>query len=155
MKTIFVLIISLFLLVVASFTAFSQTGNNFKSEVFNINGVAIRGYDAVAFFTENKPVLGSKSFSYTWKGVSWQFASESNLNLFKASPEKYLPQYGGYCAYGTADGHKAKTEVDTWTIVDDKLYFNYNQNVKKLWLKNQKALIDSADRKWNWVKTME
>ena len=68
------------------------------------------------------------------------------------SPEKYAPQYGGYCAFGTADGHKAPTQAETWTIVDDKLYFNYNLKVKDLWNKNMKANIEKADKNWPTVK---
>jgi YHS domain-containing protein len=123
-----------------------------KSEVFVSGGKAIKGYDPVAFFTESKPVKGADSLSYQWKEATWLFSSRQNLEAFKASPDKYAPQYGGYCAYGTAAGHKAPTQTDTWTVVNDKLYFNYNSKVKEMWTKDQPALIKQADEKWPEVK---
>jgi YHS domain-containing protein len=111
------------------FTACTSNGQK-GAEIYQKNGAAIGGYDAVAFFTESKPVKGTADYSYQWKDATWKFASQQNLDSFAASPEKYAPQYGGYCAYGTADGHKAPTEVDTWTVLDGKLYFNYNQKLK-------------------------
>lgn len=122
-----------------------------KPEVFTTEAGAIQGYDPVAFFKESKPVLGTKELVYTWNGAEWHFSTQENLDLFKADPSKYAPQYGGYCAYGTASGHKAPTQPETWTIVDNKLYFNFNTNVQKLWNKNQKGLIDQADKKWPTV----
>lgn len=128
-----------------------------KAQVFNTDGTAIHGYDAVAFFTTGKPEEGVAQFTYKWMDVNWQFASNKNLEAFKAAPEKYAPQYGGYCAYGTADGdgHKAPTEIDTWTIAGDKLYFNYNKNVKNMWMKDQKRLIEKADKNWPELKDKE
>jgi YHS domain-containing protein len=123
-----------------------------KSEVFSNESGAIKGYDPVAFFTESKAVKGAKEFTHEWNGATWHFATKKNKDLFVANPEKYAPQYGGYCAYGTADGHKAPTETDTWTIVDSKLYFNYNQNVKVAWNKDQANLIKKADEQWPKIK---
>jgi YHS domain-containing protein len=97
-------------------------------------------------------VMGADSLSYDWKGAHWLFSSTQNRDAFKKAPERYAPQYGGYCAYGTAEGHKAPTQTDTWTIVNDKLYFNYNSNVKKSWVKNQQALIEKADQNWPALK---
>lgn len=119
-----------------------------KSEIFAPNGKAIKGFDPVAFFKDNKPVAGVDSLSFTWKGAEWLFSSRENLEDFKSNPEQFAPQYGGYCAYGTAAGHKAPTETDTWTILDGKLYFNYNTDVKAKWIKDQKALIEKADKNW-------
>jgi YHS domain-containing protein len=126
-----------------------------KSPVYATNGIALGGYDAVAFFTQSKPVKGSASYSYSWEGVNWLFADKADLESFKKSPMKFAPAYGGYCAYGTSEGHKAPTHADTWTIVNNKLYFNYNRKVKEMWLKNQSALIDSANRKWPLIMDME
>jgi YHS domain-containing protein len=123
-----------------------------KAAVFNTNGTAIHGYDAVAFFKAGKAEKGNTQFSYKWQDVNWQFASKENLEAFKVAPEKYAPQYGGYCAFGTADGYKAPTEIDTWTIAGDKLYFNYNKNVKVLWAKDQKNFIEKADKNWPEIK---
>ncbi|NHA05132.1 YHS domain protein [Mucilaginibacter sp. HC2] len=123
-----------------------------KSEIFAPGGKAIKGYDPVAFFTESKPVKGSDSLSYQWKDATWLFASRKNLEVFKSDPDKYAPQYGGYCAYGLSQGHKAPTQTDTWTVVNDKLYFNYNSKVKELWVKDQQSLIKTADEKWPALK---
>ena len=123
-----------------------------KSEIFTTGGKAIKGYDPVAFFTDSKPVKGSDSLSYQWKEATWLFASRKNLETFKSDPDKYAPQYGGYCAYGLSQGHKAPTQTDTWTVVNDKLYFNYNSKVKELWVKDQQSLIKTADEKWPGIK---
>ncbi len=126
-----------------------------KSPVYAPNGTALGGYDPVAFFTQSKPVKGSSSYSYSWEGVNWLFADQTDLESFKKSPINYAPQYGGYCAYGASQGHKAPTQADTWTIVDNKLFFNYNGKVKEMWLKNQSALIDSANVKWPLIMDKE
>jgi hypothetical protein len=123
-----------------------------ESEIFAPKGIAINGYDAVAFFTQSKPVKGSEDFSFDYKNATWLFANREDLEAFSGMPEKYAPQYGGYCAYGTAQGHKAPTEAGTWTIINDKLYFNYNQQVKQTWSKDRDHFIQVADEKWPTVK---
>lgn len=123
-----------------------------KSEVFITDGKAIKGYDPVAFFKESKPVKGVESLSYQYNDATWLFSSKTNLDAFKKDPEKYAPQYGGYCAYGTAGGHKAPTQTNTWTIVDGKLYFNYNDKVKESWNKQQAELIEKANTQWPLIK---
>jgi YHS domain-containing protein len=119
-----------------------------KGEVFATSRGAISGYDAVSFFTEQKPVKGKKEFSIKWKDATWYFSSEENKKAFVSDPEKYAPQFGGYCAYGVSQNHKSPTEIDTWTMVDGKLYFNYNNEVKQLWLKDQSNLIQLANKNW-------
>lgn len=126
-----------------------------KSQIYIVNGKAIKGYDPVAFFTDAKPVMGQDSLMLQWHDASWYFASRKNLEAFQAAPEKYAPQYGGYCAYGTAMGHKAPTEVDTWTVLDGKLYFNYNSKVKGTWSKDRPAFIKKADQTWPTIKDKE
>ncbi len=126
-----------------------------KAEIFQKDGAAIRGYDAVAFFSEGKPVKGDEKYSYEWKDARWLFSSQFNLDQFKQSPEKYAPQYGGYCAYGMADGHKAPTETETWTIIDHKLYFNYNKKVKELWSMDTRGMIEKADLNWPRLRNVE
>ena len=125
-----------------------------QPEIFSTNGKAIRGYDPVAFFNQSAPVKGADSLSYTWKNTEWLFSNRQNLESFKKDPEKFAPQYGGYCAYGVSDDHKSPTQTDTWTIVNDKLYFNYNTKVKEHWSKNREQLIEQADKKWPEVKKM-
>lgn len=116
-----------------------------KPEIFQKDGAAIQGYDPVAFFLEQKPVKGSPAYTTQWKGATWYFITKENLDAFAQSPETYSPQYGGYCAYGTAGGYKAPTEIDTWTIIDKKLYFNYNKKVKGDWSKDTPGYIKKAD----------
>lgn len=123
-----------------------------KSEIFAPDGKALKGYDPVAFFTEGKPVMGADSFTLTWKDANWYFSNKANLENFRSNPEKYSPQYGGYCAYGTSEGHKAPTQADTWTIINDKLYFNYNSKVKQAWIRNTDALIKKADMAWPEIR---
>ncbi|HEY0680072.1 MAG TPA: YHS domain-containing (seleno)protein [Chitinophagaceae bacterium] len=119
-----------------------------KSEIFVKNGAAIRGYDPVAYFTAGKPVKGDSKFTFSWKGANWQFSSSRNLELFKANPEKYAPQYGGYCAYGMANGYKAPTEPDAWSVVNGKLFLNYDEDVQKTWNKDRPGYIKKADANW-------
>jgi len=123
-----------------------------KSPVFITDDGAINGYDPVAYFTEGKPVKGKEEFTYNWNGAMWHFASAQNRDKFKASPEKYAPQYGGYCAYGTADGHKATTEPDAWTVSNGKLYLNHSKSVQTRWQSNQKQYIEKADANWPAIK---
>jgi hypothetical protein len=123
-----------------------------KPPTFIHSGKAIKGYDPVAYFTESKAVKGYDSLTLDWNNAKWYFSSGKNLDLFKANPEKYAPQYGGYCAYGLSNGYKAPTEPDAWTIVDGKLYLNYNLDVRKEWDKNRKERIEKADKNWPAVK---
>jgi YHS domain-containing protein len=123
-----------------------------QREVFSKSNQAIQGFDPVAYFKEAKPVKGKSEFSYAWKGSTWYFSNQENLNDFKANPDKFAPQFGGYCAYGVADGHKASTSPDAWTVVNGKLYLNYDKDVRELWKKDQKVFIKTAEEKWPQVK---
>jgi hypothetical protein len=126
-----------------------------QSEIFATDKGAINGYDAVSYFNQHKPELGKKEFMFIWKDEAWYFASAENLETFKANPERYAPQFGGYCAYGMSRGYKAKTDPDAWTIVDGKLYLNYNMEVKKIWSEKQAELIEKANQNWPGVKGMK
>lgn len=126
-----------------------------QKPVFAPDGKAIRGYDPVAYFTDSKPVPGKPNISYQYEGTDWYFASEKNRDAFKADPAKYAPQYGGYCAFGTSRGYKAPTQADAWTIVDGKLYLNYNTNVRTEWNKDQAGYIKKADANWPAIKDKE
>ena len=126
-----------------------------KSEVFNPSNKAIRGYHPVAYFTEGKAVKGNESLTYHWKDADWYFSSTQNLNSFSKNPDKYVPQYGGYCAYGLSEGHKAPTDPDAWTIVDGKLYLNYSKDIRTKWRESEKERIDKADKIWPGLKDKE
>jgi hypothetical protein len=116
------------------------------------DGVALKGYDVVAYFTEGKPIMGTKEFRHEWQGVKWQFSSAANRDLFAANPSKYAPQYGGYCAFGVSEGHKAKVDPSVWKIVDGKLYLNYDAGVGNEWRKDIPGRIAKANK--NWPKVM-
>jgi YHS domain-containing protein len=111
-------------------------------------GVAIEGYDPVAYFTDSKPVKGSPQFTYQWQGAVWHFASAQHRDAFAKSPESYAPQYGGYCAYGVSQGHTAPVDPTAWKIINSRLYLNYNKEVQELFLKDPSSAIEKADQNW-------
>jgi hypothetical protein len=112
------------------------------------NGVAIKGYDPVAYFTDSKPVKGSSAFTHQWMNSAWWFASAEHRDEFARNPEKYAPQYGGYCAYGVSQGHTVSIDPEAWTIIEGKLYLNYSKAVKKTWSEAIPQHIDEANRNW-------
>ena len=123
--------------------------NTLKNSLFGgRTDTAINGYDTVAYFTENKPVKGRDTFATDWMGAKWKFASQANLDLFKANPEKYAPQYGGYCAYGVTKDALVKVEPEQFTVRDGKLYLNYDADVQATWLKDPAGFIKAADAKF-------
>ena len=126
-----------------------------SSEVYKTDDGAIQGYDPVAYFKSGMAAKGDKQFSYVWSDAEWHFTNKENFDEFKANPLKYAPQYGGYCAYGTAGGHKAPTQPTAWTIVDGRLFLNYNDDVKTMWNKDRKVFIEKADKNWPTVKKSE
>lgn len=109
---------------------------------------AIRGYDPVAYFTESQPVKGQKEYLYNYKGAKWLFSNQENLDAFSANPDKYTPQYGGYCAYAVSTGSTASIKPEFFTIYEGKLYLNYSKSVYSKWLKKKDAYIEKADAKW-------
>jgi YHS domain-containing protein len=116
--------------------------------VYQYGGFAIRGYDAVAYYQQSAPVKGSSQFSYPWRGGTWLFANAENLGLFQADPERYAPQYGGYCAYAVSKGRTASIDPEAWTIVDGKLYLNYSKGVQTKWEHDVPGNIVKADKNW-------
>ncbi len=113
-----------------------------------VKGVAVGGYDPVAYFTEGKPVVGNPAITHEHAGAIWRFASEASRAAFKADPAKYAPQYGGYCAYAVSQGYTAKGDPNAWSIVGGKLYINYDQSVKRKWDKRQQTYIADGDANW-------
>jgi YHS domain-containing protein len=117
------------------------------------NGLGLKGHDPVAYFTSGEPTPGVDQYTYRWKGVTYRFASAENLEHFKADPEKYLPQYGGYCAYAMSINRIADISPDRWAIVDGRLYLNKNLLAHTLWSVSKSGNIESADRNWAvWPK---
>ncbi|MTI09409.1 YHS domain-containing (seleno)protein [Curvivirga aplysinae] len=110
---------------------------------------AVGGYDTVSYFTNGEPVKGSKDHKVTWNGATWLFSSAENKALFEADPEKYAPQYGGYCAWAVAEvneGYEGDPKI--WKIVDGKLYLNNNDSVQERWNKDIPGFIETANKNW-------
>ncbi len=135
---------------IASTAAFAAAPiNTLKNSLFGgSTDTAINGYDTVAYFTLSKPVKGLDSLVTEWMGAKWKFSSQAHLDLFKAAPEKYAPQYGGYCAFGVSRGYLVKVEPDQFTVLEGKLYLNYDADVQKQWLKDPAGYIKLADAKF-------
>ena len=137
-------------LVAMSFSALAaKPVNTLKNSFFaSQTDTAINGYDSVAYFTKSAPVKGLDAHTYEWKGAKWKFSNQANLELFKNNPEKYAPQYGGYCAYGVATDSLVKVDPDQFTIHEGKLYLNYDASIQKDWLKDIPGYIKKADAKF-------
>jgi len=114
----------------------------------NKQGYAIKGYDTVAYFTQSKAVKGLKELHYTWNHGVWLFSNAVNMALFKANPEKYAPQYGGYCAFAAAKGSLAKVDPTQFSVLNGKLYLNYNTRIQKKWTKQRDKFIQLGDQNW-------
>jgi YHS domain-containing protein len=112
------------------------------------DGLALHGYDPVAYFEQAKPVKGKAELTETWNGATWRFASEAHKERFAASPERFAPQYGGYCAKAVSENHTADVDPQAWKIVDGKLYLNYSPKVQKLWEEDILGRIARADANW-------
>jgi YHS domain-containing protein len=110
--------------------------------------VAIKGYDTVAYFTAGKAVKGTEDFTSSWHGMRWFFQSRENRDLFAASPEKYAPQYDGWCAWAMTEARKAVTNPEVWKIVDGKLYLNCSQAAYEKWSRDIPGHIKMADEIW-------
>lgn len=136
------MIAALFALTMLSAQAFAGALN------LNSNGVAIKGYDPVAYFTESKPVKGSGVHAATHDGAVYWFSNADNLKTFKANPAKYVPAYGGYCAYGVAQGVKVPIDPTAFKIVGGQLYLNITHDVQKTWEKDIPGYITKADKNW-------
>lgn len=114
----------------------------------NGDGVAIKGYDPVAYFTRSAAVKGSNEFRSEHDGAVYLFSSAQNLATFRANPAKYTPVYGGYCAYGVANGYKVQIDPQAFTVSDGKLYLNYSKPVRGQWLKDVPGYVSKADMNW-------
>ena len=133
--------------------SFATTGNSAFAGEINTdgNGVAIQGYDPVAYFAQSAAVKGSNSFRGEHDGAVYLFSSAENLATFEADPAKYVPQYGGYCAYGLAGGYKAPVQPEAFTVSEGKLYLNYNQSVREQWLRDIPGYVEKADGNWREI----
>lgn len=144
-------VVSILILSLVFGNLFAQ-GDAARLKNFNVKkNIAIEGYDPVSYF-DSKPTEGKENLPYVFKGVTYLFASQANLNKFKISPEKYEPAYGGWCAYAMGEtGEKVKIDPETFKILDGKLYLFYNfwgNNTLKGWNKDEKNLKGKADQNW-------
>lgn len=121
------------------------------SAIFADRGLAIRGYDVVAYFTQGRPTRGQAAFTHQWNGATWRFASASHRDQFAADPTKYAPQYGGFCAWAVSEGYEAPIDPTAWRIVDGKLYLNYNASIQRQWEADIPGRIARGDANWPTV----
>ena len=116
--------------------------------VYQHGGLAIRGYDPVAYYQQSAPVKGASQSSFQWQGANGLFVSAENRDRFQAEPERYAPQYGGYCAYAVSKGRTASIDPEAWKIVDGKPYLNYSKGVQKKWEQDVPGNIVKVNRNW-------
>jgi hypothetical protein len=121
-----------------------------KLIVVDANHVAIRGYDTVAYFTDGKAIKGSSEFVYVWGDARWQFSTAAHRNMFAADPDRYAPQYGGYCAGAMVSGVLTPADPQAWAIVDGKLYMIRNKALVDDWKAYESENIKQADESWKW-----
>ena len=138
MKTVNTLIIAAIAL---AYAAIAHAG-----KIYTKGGEAIGGYDTVAYFTDSKAVKGSSSHSYKWNGATWHFSSSKNLDLFKADPAKYAPQYGGHCAWAMSEkGSLVKVDPKKFDVYNGKLYLNYSGGTQKKWEADRAGMVKRGD----------
>ena len=121
-----------------------------KDPIFTafIGNVAIKGADPVAYFKEGRAVEGKSAFTHKWQGANWRFKDAANRDAFAAAPEKYAPQFGGYCAWAVSQGYTASIDPEAWSIVDGKLYLNYSKGVPARWSKDIPGNIAKGEANW-------
>jgi YHS domain-containing protein len=143
------------LLSVAAVLLTANTVLGATSEIFTgaLEGFGSGGYDPVTYQQSGGPKIGAAANTLEWKGAKWQFVSPENLASFKANPEKYAPQYGGYCAFAVSKGATAPGDPKVFTIVDGKLYLNYSKSVQVVWKKDVPGNISLANG--NWPKVLD
>jgi YHS domain-containing protein len=112
------------------------------------SGLALEGHDPVAYFTEQKPVKGDPAITTTLDGTTYRFATTANRDRFVQEPAKYLPQYGGFCAWAVSRGYTANGDPLAWRLVNGKLYLNYNQDVQRKWAEDAPGNINKGDANW-------
>ena len=134
--------------------AFSHTvsaghGEETKLISTSESGLAIRGYDTVAYFADGKPTVGSEALEYLWQGAAWRFKSRKHRAMFIANPTKYAPQYGAFCALGVSFHKAVPVDPNAWTIVEGKLYLNYSVEFREKWRADKAQNIKKADSIWS------
>jgi YHS domain-containing protein len=140
-------------LAIAGIFVFTTASHAGEDEIYTsfFSNAGAGGYDVVAYFAENMPVEGNDSFTTEYKDVNWNFSSQANLDKFKQNPEMYVPQYGGYCAWAVANGDTASGDPLQWTVLDNKLYLNYDVEIQTMWNADRENLIVRGDMNWPGV----
>ncbi len=116
--------------------------------VFAERGLAIRGYDPVAYFSEGRAVRGQAAFTHAWAGATWRFASAAHRDRFAADPAAFAPQFGGFCAWAVAHGYDAPIDPQAWKVVEGRLFLNYDRATQRRWEADMPALIAKGDANW-------
>jgi YHS domain-containing protein len=114
--------------------------------------VAVQGYDVVTYQIDGKPQQGNGNHLATYNGITYIFVNEANKKMFESNPDKYLPAYGGYCAYGVAVGKKFVGDPEVWEVVNGKLYLNLDNKIKGIWVKDISGHIKTANKNWKKIK---
>ena len=114
-------------------------------------GIAVHGYDVVAYFSDNAAIKGSAQFAHTWNGVEWRFATPDHREAFVKDPARYAPAFGGYCAYGVSRGYAVDVDPEAFAVVDGRLYLNYSKSVQRTWNQDRAGYIDKANQRWSEV----
>lgn len=138
----------------AAATATMISARTARARIFTgfIEGTAVGGYDAVAYHTQGEAVPGDSAITLSHEGATWRFASEENRAAFEANPDAYAPEYGGHCAWATAQGYLAQGDPEIWRIFDGRLFLNATQGVNRRWLRNVDGFIVEADANWPSLK---
>lgn len=128
-----------------------QAARAMSPEIYAEGGIAIDGTDPTSYFTEGRPVAGDPDITVDWRGATWRFASEEARAAFEADPERYAPQFGGYCAWAVAEGYTASTVPDAWHIEDGKLYLNFSRRIQRRWDRDIPGNIQRGEANWPTV----
>lgn len=140
-------------LIAATLVVVSASAHAQKTPALNLerNSLAVQGYDVVAYAVQTAAVRGRAEYEYRWNGAVWRFDTAANRDRFAAAPERYAPQYGGYCAWAVSRGYTADIDPEAWRIVDGKLYLNYSKRVQKTWEGDIPGNIAKANANWPQV----
>jgi hypothetical protein len=148
MKTLLSIFLGGVFVVTCVAIVFARVGAFSDELYFRTENGAIDGADPVAYFTEGRMVRGDPAIALQWENAHWQFSSLENREAFRRNPTRYAPQYGGYCAFGVAEGFTFDSDPEAWSIVDDRLYLNFDKPTRALWRTNNATLVVEANRYW-------
>lgn len=123
-----------------------------SDELYAEEGIALAGYDPVAYFTMEEALEGSDQYTAEWGGAVWHFVNQDHAALFAADPEKYTPKYGGFCAFGVSKGYEMKPDVTAWEIHDGQLYLYFSSDVSDVWAQDRETNQSDADAQWDRIQ---